>query len=82
MKRIKGETGASPVLLRNCKEGLPPSQVARPNGVYHNLAERRWKPMYVRSKPVFLPPCPVRQGVLFGKRVEARILPWLLLFRL
>jgi iron complex transport system substrate-binding protein len=43
MGGLKGETGASPVLLRNCKEDQPPSQVARLTWVSHNLAERRWK---------------------------------------
>src|SRR5574340_1617655 len=29
MERLEGETGASPVLSRNCDEGIPLSQVAR-----------------------------------------------------
>lgn len=29
MERLKGETGVSPVLSRNCDEGIPLSQVAR-----------------------------------------------------
>jgi len=44
MERLKGETGVSPVLSRNCDFGKISriSQAARPAGVHHTLAERRW----------------------------------------
>ena len=44
MGRLKGETGASPVLSRNCKEGFPPSQVARPKAISTTSRKRRWEP--------------------------------------
>jgi hypothetical protein len=40
MGRLKGETGLSPVLSRNCKEDFPSKPGRPPQGVFHNLAEK------------------------------------------
>jgi hypothetical protein len=53
MGELNGETGASPVLTRNCKSVLLMSQVDRLKGCNHNLADRRWIPdsRFVKVSP-------------------------------
>jgi len=67
MERLEGETGASPVLSRNCDEGIPLSQVAR-SKVFTTLSLKGGGDFgLATAKLHFSPPWQPRREVLLSK---------------